>query len=69
MKNLTKKLGLGLGLVTTSALMATSANAAIDVSAIVTDLSSNQASITAIGGAGLLLFAAAVVFRYIKKAF
>jgi len=67
MKNLTTKLGFGF--IVSTALIATSANAAIDVSAIVTDLSSNQASITAIGGAGLLLFAAAVVFRYIKKAF
>ncbi|AWM80102.1 alpha/beta hydrolase [Gammaproteobacteria bacterium ESL0073] len=64
-----KKLSLSVLAVLGTAFIATSANAAIDVSNIVTEMTSNQPAIVSVGGAGLLLFAAAAVFRYIKRAF
>lgn len=64
-----KKLLLAVPAVVGSTFIATSANAAIDVGSIVTEMTSNQAAIVSVGGAGLLLFAAAAVFRYIKRAF
>lgn len=68
MKFNTLKNKLGLMAVTASAFIVSSANAAVDVSSVTSEISSNQASIVAVGGAALLLTVAAVMFKYIRKA-
>ena len=51
------------------ALMAAgTANAAVDVSSLTTEIESNVASVTAIGGAVLLVLVAAAAFRWVRRA-
>ena len=51
------------------ALMAAgAANAAVDVSSLTTEIESNVASVTAIGGAVLLVLVAAAAFRWVRRA-
>jgi len=66
-KTLKSKLAL-TGYATMGALLASNANAAVDVASIVTEISSNEASIVSVGGAALLLTVAAVMFKYIRRA-
>ena len=44
------------------------ANAAVDVAAVTTEIGSNVASVTAIGGAVLLVLVAAAAFRWVRRA-
>ena len=51
------------------ALMAAgAANAAVDVSAVTTEIGSNTSSVIAIGGAVLLVLVAAAAFRWVRRA-
>lgn len=44
------------------------ANAAVDVTAVTTEINSNVASVVAIGGAVLLVLVAAAAFRWVRRA-
>ena len=44
------------------------ANAAVDVSAVTTEINGNVASVVAIGGAVLLVLVAAAAFRWVRRA-
>lgn len=44
------------------------ANAAVDVSAVVTEIGGNVASVVAIGGAVLLVLVAAAAFKWVRRA-
>jgi hypothetical protein len=44
------------------------ANAAVDVASITTEIQGNVASVTAIGGAVLLVLVAAAAFRWVRRA-
>lgn len=44
------------------------ANAAVDVAAVTTEIQGNVASVTAIGGAVLLVLVAAAAFRWVRRA-
>ncbi len=69
MKNLWKKKKAQLAAAGATAFTAFSSNAAIDVSAATTAITTDgTASITAIGGAMLGLAAVAVVFKWAKAA-
>lgn len=60
----------GLGATLGGALAASNANAAVDVTAMVTDLTTDgTAAITAVGTALLTLAGIAVVFKWVKAAF
>ena len=60
----------GLGATLGGALAASNANAAVDVSAIVGDLTTDgTAAITAVGTALLALAGIAVIFKWVKAAF
>jgi hypothetical protein len=60
----------GLGATLGGALAASNANAAVDVSAIVGDLTTDgTAAITAVGTALLALAGVAVIFKWVKAAF
>lgn len=60
----------GLGATLGGALVASNANAAVDVSGIVADLTTDgTAAITAVGTALLALAGIAVVFKWVKAAF
>ena len=65
--NAVKKYGLGAAV---SAALVSNANAAVDVSAVVGDLTTDGTSaITAVGTALLALAGIAVVFKWVKAAF
>ena len=49
-------------------LAAGAANAAVDVSAVTTEIGSNTSSVIAIGGAVLLVLVAAAAFRWVRRA-
>lgn len=49
-------------------MAAGAANAAVDVSSLTTEIESNVASVTAIGGAVLLVLVAAAAFRWVRRA-
>lgn len=66
-KSLKSKLALGSAAVT-GLVMTTAANAAVDVTGVVTEISGNQASVAAVGGAVLTLIVGAAVFKYIRRA-
>lgn len=53
----------GLALISAGA-----ANAAVDVSAVTTEIGSNVASVVAIGGAVLLVLVAAAAFKWVRRA-
>lgn len=60
----------GLGATLGGALAASNANAAVDVTAVVADLTTDgTAAITAVGTALLALAGIAVVFKWVKAAF
>lgn len=60
----------GLGATLGGVLVASNANAAVDVSATVADLTSDgTAAITAVGTALLALAGIAVIFKWVKAAF
>lgn len=60
----------GTGAVVSAMLLSSSANAAVDVSGIVGDLTTDgTAAITAVGTALLALAGIAVVFKWVKAAF
>ena len=44
------------------------ANAAVDVTAVTTEIQGNVASVVAIGGAVLLVLVAAAAFRWVRRA-
>ena len=49
-------------------LAAGASHAAVDVASVTTEISSNVASVTAVGGAVLLVFVAAAAFRWVRRA-
>lgn len=57
-----------MGTTVTVTIISTSANAAVDVANIVTEITSNQAAVAQVGGAVLLLVVGAAVFKYIRRA-
>lgn len=60
----------GVGAVASAALIGGNANAAIDVSGVVGDLTTDgTAAITAVGTALLALAGIAVIFKWVKAAF
>lgn len=49
-------------------ISAGAANAAVDVSAVTTEIGGNVASVVAIGGAVLLVLVAAAAFKWVRRA-
>jgi len=64
----TKKLVPLAGLAGLGALMAPAAQAAVDVSGLVTEIASQSAPIAAVGGAILAIIVAVKVFNWIRSA-